>query len=111
MLNRFQAEQIVAACTFEEALTLYNRLLNTSDTACRAFNALLSQYPRGPMNLTPDYVQALPQYQTLKRQCDLAGEQSRVFAAAFTKRFKKEYRAHIIAQREAKLKARQQEGV
>lgn len=106
MLTKALAETMVAASTFDEALAMSDRFSTAWNDASKALNDFIdAQGPRGPMNLTPDHVRAMPEYKALRAASDRAGEQSKIFAAAFTKRFKKEYRAYIIAQREAKLKA------
>lgn len=108
-IYKAQVEQFLTTATFEEALARYEELEEAYRPLSDAFNAFLAQYPRGPMNLTPDFVRAMPEYQTLRSAADHANERTKIFAAASTKKFKKEYRAHIIARREAKLKASQEQ--
>lgn len=102
---KLQVDTFIATASFEKALEVSESLNNTWSASGKELRALIDKYPRGPMNLTPDHVKALPEYQTLYASCETDRVKAQIFNAAFTKKFKKEYRAHIQAQREAKLKA------
>ena len=65
------------------------------------WDAELQGFPSGPMGLTPDAVRKSVEYQNAKRQYDKAFSELRLFAAGFTKRYKKE----MLAERREKRKA------
>lgn len=104
-IYKMQIEHFLATATFEQAQARADELWTESDAASRALNDFTTQYPSGPMNLTPDYVRAMPEYQELRRTSQIAVEKLQTFNAVFTKKFKKEIRAHIAAKREAKMRA------
>lgn len=97
------------ALTFEAAKAIADKLWTDSGLADRTLNAFIdAQGPRGPMNLTPDRVKAMPEYQRLKNLNELAFQQLRNYNAVYVKKFKKELSRDIQARREAKLKASQE---
>lgn len=90
--------------TFDEARRRADELWENHSKIGKALDDFVNQYERGPMNLTPDYVRALPEYKRLKGECDVAFAQLRNYNAWYTKKFKKEISAYRQAEREAKLK-------
>lgn len=94
--------------TFDQAKLVADALWNESIAASRRLDDFVdAQGPRGPMNLTPDHVKAMPEYKALKAASDQAFQALRTFNGPYVKKFKKELAAYREASREAKLKANQ----
>ena len=74
--------------------------LIAASTALRDF---LNQFERGPCNLTPDHVKAMPEFKALKSNCAAAFSALRAFNGHYIKTFKKELRAARM-QRRASLR-------
>lgn len=91
--------------TFEQAKAIQDSLQAVVDQTSRAFQEFLDRYPRGPMNLTPDFVKKMPEYQKLNVAYQNAFQRLRRYNADFTRAFKKENAAFY----QAKLKASQEQ--
>jgi hypothetical protein len=90
--------------TFDEARLRADELWEKSSATGKALDDFTSRFEKGPLNLTPDHVKALPEYQKLKAEADVAFAQLRNYNAWYTKKFKKEIYAYRTAQRAAQLK-------
>lgn len=86
MQNHQREMQFCLAKAKAEALWAENK--RHSD----ALNAFLSQFPRGPMGLTPEHVKAMPEYQQLSRAYAESHARLGEYNKWFTKAFAKERR-------------------
>lgn len=102
---KMQVDEFLATATFEEANARSEALWEESSVASRALGAFVDQFPKGPMNLTPEHVRAMPEYKELRLVSDRLNEQQRIFSAAFVKKFKKQYLSYLDARRAAKVLA------
>jgi hypothetical protein len=91
--------------TFAQAKSRADELWERSSVMSKALDAFCDQFPKGPMNLTPDHVRAMPEYVMLKAAADSAFASMRAFNGPYVKKFKKEIYADTMARRAAKLKA------
>jgi hypothetical protein len=91
------------ALGFETARQLADKLWESGRETADAMNAFLAQFPRGPMNLTPDFVKAMPEYQALRAAGENSHRALRDFNAVYTVVFKKEIAAYRAAERQKKL--------
>lgn len=95
--------------TFGQAQEIANGLWQASCLAHQALTEFVdAQGPRGSMNLTPDSVKALPEYQRLKNLSEHLFQRLRNFNGAYTKKFKKEIAVARWEQREALMKSIQE---
>jgi hypothetical protein len=85
--------------SFAEATARAHELHNAYSGASRALNAFIDQFPRGPMNLTPDYVKAMPEYRALYHAMNVSFERLRSYNRRYTKQFARELRAQRAARR------------
>lgn len=96
----------MASASYAHANAIYKEVNEKWSAAGKALNDFIdAQGPRGQMGLTPDSVKAMPQYIALRKACDEAAVMAREFNAVFTKRFAKEHKQSIMADREARWKA------
>jgi len=84
--------------TYEEAKAAQNAI----EAELKHYQSVLAAFPRGPMNLTPDAVRALPEWQAAKNGCDSAFARLRKFNAFFVPTFKAELRAERTAPKGAR---------
>lgn len=75
------------------------------------FNKPLEAFPKGAMGLTPDDVKNSPEWQTAKRNFDIAFEEMRRVNAWFNKKFDKEYKAERRANNATQEQAKAQSPV
>jgi len=94
-----------ATFTFEEALSVQERISDILAKADAAVEAFAAPYGKGPMGLTPEACRTNPEYRALKAKADAMFKEFRYFNQIFNAAFKKEYRAHVMARREAKMLA------
>ena len=78
---------------YESAKAIKAALSHRVDAA----SAVLNQYPKGAMGLTPDAVRATAQWKADKAEFDVAFRASRDFNGKFSKMFKLEIRAERMA--------------
>lgn len=71
------------------------------EKAAKELDDFVNQFPKGPMNLTPDVVRAMPEYKVLRAASEKAFQNLRSINGFFTKNFKKEYAAERKAKYEA----------
>jgi hypothetical protein len=96
---------LVAQMTYAQAKEIAQQLVAEVEATGVPFNAFLSQYPKGQMGLTPDYVKAMPEYRTLLNAFNVATAKWHKFAGPYNQKFKKEIRDDMMARREAKIAA------
>lgn len=65
---------------------------------------VLSNFPKGPMGLTPDDVKYSSEFKAAKQAFDKAFKDSQEYNKVFTKQFKKEIRAFYAEKRKALTK-------
>ena len=83
--------------TFEQATNERDRL----ETACSEAGAVLDQFPRGPMGLTPDAIKATDAYRSAKLAAYTAFQNLRNFNEFYLKTFKAEIKAARKSRNEA----------
>ena len=75
--------------TYEEA----KRIRDEIEGEGRKVGAILSAFPKGPMNLTPDAVKAAPEWREAKDRSEALFRKLRRFNTWFVKAYAKEIRA------------------
>lgn len=90
-------EAHVRGLGFDSALKLHDDMYARWSAASDALNAFVNQFPKGPMNLTPNYVRAMPEYKALKAACADVKAPYKAFAEVFNRVFKREYAAYVRA--------------
>lgn len=78
---------------FEQAKAQADKLHAEMTAASRALNNFVDQFPKGPMNLTPDHVRAMPEYRVVKNAYERAFSAVRAFNGPYVKKYKKEIQA------------------
>lgn len=91
----------MATPTFAQAKLQYERNYAALNLASKELQSFLSQFPPGPMGLTPDHVKAMPEFKRLKGAFDRQFQATRAFNSRFTKDFKTE----LNAERRAKFQS------
>ncbi len=73
------------------------------DAECKQWGDVLSSFPKGDMNLTPDWVKSSPEYQRAARGMAIAFKQFQNINAYLVKHYSKELKQERDAKRQAML--------
>lgn len=100
-------KQLREAMDYHIGKQVLRHLETQMKTAGDAVRKITDAHPKGPMNLTPDHVRAMPEYKTARAAYEKASAAHKSHITAFRKQHGKQYdketRAEIDAKRQAKL--------
>jgi hypothetical protein len=96
-MAKAEKEAKVRALGFGKATMLRDMLYDNWSEACARYKAFADQFPKGPMNLTPDFVKAMPEYAPLRAACANTEATYKNFASVYNRVYKKEIAADVRA--------------